>query len=90
MRAIVVDRWMEPGELVDWARASINIVKPDEDLTEDDYGRIIKWIGYCSLDTLYVDDGLPRLGRIGIGNMLFVTLMVFPTLYIKYEMWQRN
>jgi hypothetical protein len=51
--------------------------------------KTIRWIGIRSGDTMYLDDK-PVFGRIGIGLMLTVTLVVFPTYYAYYELWQRN
>jgi hypothetical protein len=82
--------WITPIQLVDWAKASLDILKLDCDLTETEIRRVMRWIGDCSVDTIYIDGNKTRNGRIGIGNMLFVTLMVFPDYYIKYQLWQRN
>ena len=82
--------WMTPIQLVGWAKAALNITKLDNDMTEDDIRRVMRWIGDCTIDTLYFNDGLPHVGRIGIGNMLLVTLLVFPDHYVKYQLWQRN
>jgi hypothetical protein len=81
---------MTPAQLVDWAKANLNIIKLNAQMTDEDIGRIMRWIGECSYDTIYVDGDKPRLGRVGIGNMLFTTMMEFPEFYMRYELWQRN
>ena len=79
-----------PDQLVGWAKASLNIMKLDEDMTEDEIRQSIRWIGDCSVDTIYLDGEKTRLGRIGIHNMLLVTLLVFPEFYERHELAQFN
>jgi hypothetical protein len=79
-----------PGQLVEWAKANLNIDKLNDDMTNDDIRQSIRWIGFHSFDTVYGEDEKPRLGRIGIDNMLLITMMVFPAYYQKYELTQRN
>lgn len=82
--------FIEPRELVDWARVNLRIIKRDEDLTDGDIRAVIRWIGMCSVDTIFIDGDKPILGRIGIGLMLSVTLLEFPEYYMKYELSQFN
>ena len=77
-------------EVVDWAKASLNIIKLNSDMTDDDIRRVMHWIGECAKDTIYVDGEKPIFGRIGIGLMLSVTLMEFPEFYMRYELSQFN
>jgi hypothetical protein len=86
----IPEGFMFSWELLYWAMANLNIIKPQEDLTEDDIRRAIRWIGDCSYDTIYIDGDKPRIGRHGIGLMLSVTLMEFPEYYVRYELWQLN
>jgi len=85
-----LNNWMFPYQLLGWAKANLNIMKPDNDMTDDDISRAMRWIGTSSVDTIYMDGEKPHLGRIGINNMLFVTLMEFPNFYAKYELAQWN
>ena len=85
-----LEEYMTADQLFDWAKASMKIVKLNADMTEDDFQRAMKWIGMCSVDTIYINGGKPKLGRIGIGLMLFVTLMEFPNLYAEYRLAQWN
>jgi len=85
-----LEDWMFPYQLLDWAKANLNIMKLDSDMTDEEISRAMRWIGASSLDTIYVDGEKPHLGRIGINNMLFVTLMEFPNFYVKYELAQWN
>jgi hypothetical protein len=82
--------WVTPHEVVYWARANLGITHPNDSMTRADIRRAIRWIGMCSVDTIYIDNDKPVFGRIGIGLMLTVTLMVFPEYYAHYELWQRN
>ena len=84
------DGWMTPAQMVDWAKSNLNITKLNIHMTDEEIGRIMRWIGVCSMDTVYLDGQKPKLGKIGIGNMLFITLMEFPGFYVKYGLWQRN
>ena len=85
-----LDNWLTSTQLTDWAKANLNIIKPNEALTNDDIRKIIRWIGECSYDTIYIDGDKPKLGRVGIGLMLTVTLLEFPEYYMKYELAQFN
>ena len=85
-----LNEYMYTWALVDWAQANLNIIKPKEDLTNADIREIMRWIGMCSVDTIYIDGDKPVLGRIGIGLMLTVTLIEFPDYYMKYELSQFN
>ena len=81
---------MYSWELVDWATANLKIVKPREALTNEDIREVIRWIGMCTVDTIFNDGDKPIIGRIGIGLMLTVTLLEFPEYYMKYELSQFN
>ena len=82
--------WITPEELVEWAKFSLHIDRPNSQMTDNDIRQTIRWIGDYSFDTIYFDDGKTQLGRIGVNNMLLVTLMVFPHYYVKYELSQFN
>ena len=77
-------------ELVDWAQANLNIMKPKEALTNSEIREIMHWIGMCSVDTIFPGGEKPVMGRIGIGLMLTITLLEFPEYYAKYELSQFN
>jgi len=81
---------MFPYQLLGWAKANLNIMKLDRDMTDEEISRAMRWIGTSSVDTIYMNGEKPHLGRIGINNMLFVTLMEFPNFYAKYELAQWN
>lgn len=86
----VLSEFLTPAQLLNWAKASLNIIKRNSEMTEDDIRKSVRWIGECSYDTIYIDGDKPRLGRHGIGLMLFVTLMEFPQFFAKYELAQWN
>ena len=85
-----INEYMTAGELVDWAQANLKIMKPKEALTNAEIREIMRWIGMCSVDTIFIGGEKPILGRIGIGLMLTVTLLEFPDYYVKYELSQFN
>jgi len=76
--------------LVNWAMVKNNIHKRIEELTTYDIRRIMRWVGLCSVDTIFIGAKKPHIGRIGIGLMLTVTLLEFPEYYMKYELSQFN
>ena len=82
--------YMPSWELVGWGLANLRIRKPKEALTEDEIREVIRWVGICSVDTIFVGGDKPILGRIGIGLMLTVTLLEFPEYYVKHELAQFN
>ena len=84
------DGYMYSWQLVDWAQANLKITKPREVLTNEDIREVIRWIGMCTVDTIFIDGDKPIIGRIGIGLMLTVTLLEFPEYYMKYELAQFN
>ena len=85
-----LNEYMYTWQLVGWAQANLNIIKPKEALTNAEIREIMRWIGMCSVDTIYLDGEKPVLGRIGIGLMLTVTLLEFPEYYMEYELAQFN
>jgi len=76
-------------EIVDWAKANLDIIKLNSDMTDEDIRRVTRWVGECSVDTIYAD-GKPVIRRLGICLMLSVTLMEFPEFYTRYELSQFN
>ena len=85
-----LDEYLTPEQLLNWAKANLNIIKLNSDMTDKDIRRAIRWIGMCTVDTIFVDGDKPILGRIGIGLMLSVALLEFPEFYVKYKLSQFN
>ncbi len=81
---------MSSGELVGWGLANLRIKKPEGTLPDKHIREVIRWIGICSVDTIFTGENKPIIGRIGIGLMLTVTLLEFPEYYVKYELAQFN
>jgi hypothetical protein len=81
---------MYSWQIVCWGLANLRIIKPIEEITDGEIREVVRWIGMCSVDTIFVDGDKPIIGRIGIGLMLSVTLMEFPDYYMKYELSQFN
>lgn len=82
--------WIMPEELVEWAKAVLCIDRPNSQMTDDDIRQAIRWIGDCSFGPIPFPSGRLRWSRLGISNMLLVTLLVFPEYYVKYELSQLN
>ena len=82
--------YMPSWELIGWGLANLRIHKPKEALTEDEIREVIRWVGICSVDTIFIGGDTPIIRRIGIGLMLTVTLLEFPEYYMKYELAQFN
>lgn len=85
-----LNEYVDAGNIVSWAKASLKIIKHNDEMTDEDIRRIIRWIGKCSFDTIYVDGDKPILRRIGIAMMLTVTLLEFPDFYSRYGLAQFN
>lgn len=85
-----LDEYMSVDEIVNWGKANLDIIKLNGDMTDEDIRRVIRWIGMCSIDTVFVDGDKPILRRIGIDLMLSVTLLEFPEFYMRYELSQFN
>ena len=85
-----LDEYMSVDEIVNWGKVNLNIIKLNSDMTDEDIRRVIRWIGMCAVDTIFVDGDKPILRRIGIDLMLSVTLLEFPEFYVRYELSQFN
>jgi len=84
-----LEDYFTADQLTNWAMINMQIPKPHCRITEEDIRHIMRWIGYNAIDTMYPDD-IPKLGRIGIGLMLTVTLLEFPAYYVKHKLSQFN
>ena len=54
------DGYMYTWEIVAWAQANLNIIKPKEALTNTKIREIMHWIGMHSVDTIFAG-GVPGL-----------------------------
>ena len=90
MEIVNMPGYMTTRYLINWAMVKNNIHKRREELTDHDIRRIMRWVGLCSVDTIFIDVRKPLIGRIGIGLMLTVTLLEFPEYYVKHELAQFN
>lgn len=82
--------WKRPDQWVAWSKEYLGIRTPNNAMTDAEIAETMRFIGYCSMYTMLIDKGTTRIGRIGIDNMLLITLMVFPAYYQQYELTQRN
>ncbi len=72
--------YQDTSSAVDVAKQSLGMGKPTSEMTEDDIRAVCKWIGERAPDTMWID-GKAKLGRLGIGAMLFIVLTEFPRFY---------
>ena len=82
--------WVLPGALIEQAMDDLGIDRPIHELADADIKKVMRFIGMCAADTDISDPDNPKLGRIGIGLMLTVTLLEFPDYYAKHELAQFN
>ena len=82
--------WVSPRGLIEQAMDDLSIDKPKGALADADIKKIMRYIGMCAADTDLSDPDNPKIGHIGIGLMLTVTLLEFPEYYVKYELAQFN
>lgn len=82
--------WVSPRGLIKQAMDDLGIDKPKGELVDAEIKNVMRFIGMCAADTDISDPDNPKLGRIGIGLMLTVTLLEFPEYYVKYELSQFN
>jgi hypothetical protein len=82
--------WVSSSEIVEEAMYDLMIDKPKDELGDVDIKMIMHYIGMCAVDTDISDPDNPRIGLIGVGLMLTVTLLEFPDYYQKYELSQFN
>ena len=56
-----LSEYMETSQLIDWAKANLNIIKLSNEMTDADIRRIVHWVGLCAVDTVFVDGDKPIL-----------------------------
>ena len=84
-----IDTYNNSSTIIDVVKKVCKITKPNSEMTDEEVGGIMRFIGVGAPDTMWIDES-PTLGRIGIGIMLSLTLYSFPDFYMRYELWQRN
>ena len=71
------------------AKRACEITKLNNEMTDDDIRKVMRWIGEGAPDTVWIDEK-PILSKLGIGMMLFLSLSEFPEFYIRYGLSQFN
>lgn len=75
--------------LINAAKSACHIRTPNENMTDEEIRVVVRWIGECAPDTIWVD-GKPVFGRQGIDIMLTITVVEFPDFYSRYKLSQFN
>jgi len=79
--------YTHPDELVKQAKVACHIIKPNDQMTDDEIRTVIRALAECTHDTTWVDGQLV-FGKNAIDLMLFIALTEFPWFYEKYELSQ--
>ena len=77
------------SQLVAQAKKACKIDKPNALMSDDDIRAVAHWVGMHAPDTSCAN-GEVKFRKIGIGLMLFITMMEFPDFYVRYELSQFN
>ncbi|MGB2876591.1 MAG: hypothetical protein WBB97_00960, partial [Dehalococcoidales bacterium] len=51
--------YMSSQELVDWGLANLRIKKPEGTLPDKHIREVIRWVGICAVDTIFVGGDKP-------------------------------
>lgn len=84
-----LNTYLNANTIIEMTKAHYNIKTPNSDMTDEEIGKVMRFLGSSSPDTVWFD-GKPVLGRLGIGVMLSLTLYEFPEFYDKHELIQVN
>lgn len=84
-----VGHYARTDAIIDATRHQLGIFKSSEDMTDDEIGEVMRFLGQTAPDTIWADDK-PIMCKIGISLMLSLTLYEFPEFYERFELWQRN
>jgi hypothetical protein len=75
---------------IERVKKSLNIDKPNADLTDDEIRSVAKVFGLREGDTTYDQDGKPIWGNKGLNAMLTITLYFFPKFFKDNDLSQHN
>jgi len=75
--------------VIEIAKISCSIDKPNSSMTDAEIKTVVRLAAHNTPGT-HFEDGKLVFGLIGIGMMLFLTLMEFPEFYVRYGLSQLN
>lgn len=84
-----ISQYLKTSEVVSKAKEACGITKPNSEMTDEEIRTVIRWVVQSLPDTSW-SNGKAVFGRIGIGLMLFLTLVEFPEFYMRYGLSQFN
>lgn len=82
--------WVSFSGIIEHAMVDLSIDTPKDELTDANIKEVMHFIGMCAPDTDLSDPDNPKIGYIGIGLMLTITLLEFPAYYQKFELSHQN
>ena len=85
-----LSEYVTSRQLLICAKLCLDINKPDSEMEDGDIRRAMGWVGETALDTVRANGEKPKIGLHGIGLMLTVTLLEFPSFYEEYGLSQSN
>lgn len=84
-----LDTYMDTDTIIDIARSQLGINNSSPYMTDEEIGKVMKFLASDAPDTIWVDDK-PVFGRLGVGIMLSLSLYEFPEFYARHELSQFN
>jgi hypothetical protein len=82
--------YIKPAGVVALAKEMCHIQGDNKHLTDEQIGRICRYIAEEFAEDTTYEDGKSKFGEMGISIMLSVSLYEFPWHYQKWQLWQRN
>jgi hypothetical protein len=83
------DKTFTPEELVEMGKLACDISKPNGELDDAEIRLVMRWVGRLAPDCQFLYDKV-EYGPKALGLMIFVTEIVFPEFYNRYELGPRD
>ena len=77
------------SDIIEQAKRTCGISKPNSEMTDDEIREVVRLVAQGTPDTTW-EGGKLKLGLVGIGLMLFLSLSEFPDFYMRYGLSQLN
>ena len=86
-----LDSYFTTKLLVEWAELNcFDTIRDKKDMTDENIVKIMRWIAERTFSTVFLIGEKPRVGRMGINNLLFCMMMEFPHQYEEWGLSQYN